>query len=214
MCRNSKQPQMTKTKNCEQCWKFHHQTVSGHCSFCSDYAFSESILCDLTRSAQNCITGIECSAFKPRLQSANGSIPESEEIESDDSVEFSDRQKWLRAYALQQLEFDPDQIISNLNFHACLVTTKRIQVDQIEAQIQGFASAFNKSDGSPDTQLTYLCSGNDHVHFHINSSPDHAPDTIIDTIVENLNQSLKAKFPSLRNETGVVFESFYFIESL
>ena len=174
---------------------------------CRDYAFPESILCGLTRSAQNRIHNIECFAFKPNLHPIDKSTPEPETIISDNKVEFTDRQKWLKAYALQQLDIDPNQVITNLHFHACLVTTKR---KKLLKEITGFPAIFNKSGDAVNAQIKNLQVGTDHVHLHIRAPPDYSPDAIVNQVVQHSQTYLKETFSELSNKNEIFFEKKIF----
>lgn len=201
---------------CEKCIKYYNPVVSENCKFCSNYTFHENILCDLTRFAQNNDTGIECFAFKPDL-SAVGETKEIYEAvsSSDTSEKLLDRRNWLKAYAIQHLNSDPDQIIYNLNYHICLVTVNRENLLQnIGNNLLEVPAIFQNSGNQFDSKVNLLCAGYDHIHLHINSSPDYSADDVVNNFIANLNSSIKREFSGLFRDREKIFEKSYFAETI
>jgi hypothetical protein len=95
---------------CHACHKYHHVTVVTDCLFCRDVQFPEQVLCDLVRDNDGDEQPFHCEAFRPRLSvvphdETDTSPPENV---SEDTGSMSPQDKWFRAYAVQQLEVDPD----------------------------------------------------------------------------------------------------------
>ena len=93
--------------SCKKCFKYYNPVISVNCSFCQKYGFQENILCDLTRIVQNS-SEIECFAFKPNISVVGKDKEIFEAVpNSDNDKKLSERHKWLKAYAVQQLKSNP-----------------------------------------------------------------------------------------------------------
>lgn len=201
--------------NCNKCFKYYNSVISKNCSFCQKYGFQENILCDLTRNIQNS-REIECLAFKPNISV----VGENKEIfesapNSENDKELTERHKWLKAYAVQQLKSNSDQIVCNLNFHVCLVITNRenLLVDIVDDPIDHLP-VFQNADDKYGCKISLLCVGYDHIHLHINTTPNYSVDEIINYVIEHLNSDIKNEFPDLFNNKKVIFEKSYFGETI
>jgi hypothetical protein len=90
---------------CQACYKHYRSTVVTACPFCVDVQFPEQVLCDLVQEGQSEKQSFRCAAFRPAL-----SVVRHDEIEalpteegSEEMVSMSPKDKWFRAYAVQQL---------------------------------------------------------------------------------------------------------------
>src|SRR5262245_41166006 len=98
---------------CQACYTHYRSTVVKACPFCRDVQFPEQVLCDLVREGQSEKQPFRCAAFRPALavvrhdESEASPAKESSEV----TVGMSPRDKWLRAYAVQQLSFHPATLI-------------------------------------------------------------------------------------------------------
>src|SRR5262247_3063735 len=115
---------------CQACYKHYRSTVIKACPFCDDVQFPEQVLCDLVREGQSEKHPFRCAAFRPAL-----SVVRHEEIEarpmeegSEDTANMSPKDKWFRAYAVQQLSFHPDLIDFTIRYHVALSTRQRTNV--------------------------------------------------------------------------------------
>ena len=115
---------------CQACYKHYRSTVVKACPFCADVQFPEQVLCDLVREDQSEKQPFRCAAFRPAL-----SVVRHDEIEasppeegSEYMVNMSPRDKWFRAYAVQQLSFNPDLIAFTIRYHVVLSTRQRTNV--------------------------------------------------------------------------------------
>ncbi len=206
---------MKQMANCEKCFKFYNPVVSAECTLCRNYVFQENILCDLLRSDQGGSVEIECFAFKPDL-SVVGEVKQIHEVvkDSDKEMELSDRQKWLKSYALQQWKFDSDKIFSNLNFHVCLLTKKRERVfGGVTDKLTEISSIFSNSGELFNGKVSLLCVGLDHIHLHIDSPPDYSADEVVRKIIAFSESALKNECLGLL-ERKEIFWKTYFIETI
>lgn len=108
-------------------------------------------------------------------------------------------------------KFDSDKIFTNLNFHLCLLIKDREQIltrgnedlDKISTILVDTGDLFNG-------KVSFLSAGKDHVHLHIELSPDCAPDKIVRFTKISIKNLLLELFE--RNEE--FFEKTYFIETI
>ena len=205
-----------KMVNCEKCFKYYNSVIYRECSFCRNYSFQENILCDLNRSSQITDSGIECYAYKPNLSvvGENKEIYEGVQY-SDKKLELSDRLKWLKAYALQQWKYDPDKIFANLNYHVCLITKKREKLfENIINRSVETTAIFNNIANQFDGKMGVLYVSSDHMHIHIESSPDYSVDEVISKSIVSLEFAIKTEFSKSFGEKKEIFENSYFIETI
>lgn len=93
-----------------ECHKHHHTTFVKECRFCTDLQFPEQTLCDLVRDEIRDEDAFECGAFRPNLSIVNNDC--AEQSETEDVIEkaegMSPKEKWFKAYAVQQLQMNSD----------------------------------------------------------------------------------------------------------
>lgn len=211
-------------KKCQSCYKYHHHTVDKNCPLCCMIAFSEHILCDLLREGHDETQTFECQAFRPNLSLVVGGKPDSAiltEPEVDDTSQTSPqtqrwKDKWFLAYAKQQLQFYPDQIIYELKFHLCLTTQLRRQLladtDQYFASL---AEVVHQSSDQFEWNAALLAMGADHLHIYINSTPDDVLEDIVRQILTVTEQGSAERFPELYSSPAEpLFNDRYFIETI
>lgn len=93
------------------------------------------------------------------------------------------KEKWFEAYAVQQLEMNPDLIYANLRFHVVFSTVQRINlfsnqcVDQIDEIFNQAKYLFE------NTNVRLLCLAPDHIHLYIELSPDYALDEVVNAVM-------------------------------
>ena len=102
---------------CQECHNHHHETWVKACRLCSDLQFAEQILCRLVRDGTRDQESFECYAFRPNLSAVNHDDTEPSQTEdvSDNTEGMSPKEKWFKAYAVQQLGMNPDLIYAHLN---------------------------------------------------------------------------------------------------
>ena len=103
---------MTIPDLCQDCHKYHHTTVVNTCPFCRDVHFPEEMVCDLVREGHSQKQAFHCAAFRPSLSVVHHDEPEASPTEegSEDTANMSPKDKWFRAYAVQQLGSNPDSL--------------------------------------------------------------------------------------------------------
>jgi REP element-mobilizing transposase RayT len=201
---------------CQACYKHYRSTVVKACPFCRDVQFPEQVLCDLVREGQSEKQPFRCAAFRPAL-----SVVRHDEIEaspaeedSEDTVNMSPKEKWFRAYAVQQLSLNPDLIVCTLRYHVVLSTRQRTNVFSSEHG-EPMADLVRQA-AVPFEQTTahVLWLASDHLHLYIDASPDYALDEIVHAIREYLEHERANLFPALPQSNQPVWERAYFAEGI
>jgi REP element-mobilizing transposase RayT len=201
---------------CQACYKHYRSTVVNACPFCRDVQFPEAMLCDLVREGQSEKQPFRCAAFRPAL-----SVVRHDEIEaspaeegSEDTVNMSPKDKWFRAYAVQQLSLDPDLIDFTIRYHVVLSTRQRTNVFASEHG-EPMADLVRQAAG-PFEQTTahVLWLASDHVHLYIDATPDYALDEIVHAIREHLEHAMTHLFPELQHSNQPIWERAYFVEGI
>jgi len=202
-------------ENCENCLKYYNQVIFKECSFCENCSFHENILCDLLRSSQNNSNDIDCHAFKPNLSVVGEPKNIYKDIQNSDKEKgSSDHQKWLKAYARQQLKHEPEKVFSNLNYHACFITKNRQKLfHDISDKIMKVSDAFSELKSRLSSNLNLLFVSSDHIHIYIKSSPDYSAYEVADEALKLLDVFIRSEFP-IFSEKKQFFENSYFIETV
>src|SRR5215831_12693833 len=193
---------------CQACYKHYRSTVVKVCPFCRDVQFPEQMLCDLVREGQSEKQPFRCAAFRPAL-----SVVRHDEIEaspaeegSEDTANMSPKDKWFRAYAVQQLSHHPDLIDFTIRYHVVLSTRQRTNV-------------FCSEHGEPMADLVrqavlpfeqttahVLWLASDHLHLYIDASPEYALDEIVHALREHLEHEMANLLPALKPSNQPVWE--------
>jgi REP element-mobilizing transposase RayT len=186
------------------------------CPFCRDVRFPEQVLCDLVREGQSEKQPFRCAAFQPAL-----SVVRHDEIEaspaeegSKGTVSMSPKDKWFRAYAVQQLSHYPDLIDFTIRYHVVLSARQRTNVfasehgEQIGDMVRQAAVPFEQTTA----HILWLAS--DHLHLYIDASPDYALNEIVHAIREHLEHATTYLFPALQHSNQPVWERAYFAEGI
>jgi REP element-mobilizing transposase RayT len=201
--------------SCEKCYKFYNSVVSNKCNFCRDYSFDENILCDLLQAEYSSYK-VECSAFKPNL-SVIGEANKKHKIAEYDNHEakLNDNHKWLKAYAVQQWKYDDSQLFYDLNYHLCLLSKNRNTiVNKLNNDLEKVSAIFEKAGDQFDGKVSLLCIGADHIHLHVNSSPDYSADEIAQKTITFLEVTIKSEFQEIFRDQEKIFQKTYFIETI
>ena len=201
---------------CQACHKHHHATVVKACLFCDDVQFPEAMLCDLVRKGQSEKHPFRCAAFRPALSVVRHNEIEASPAEegSEDTVNISPKEKWFRAYAVQQLSLNPDLIDFTIRYHVVLSTRQR-------------GNVFSREHGEPMADLVrqaalsfeqttahVLWLASDHLHLYIDATPDYALDEIVHAIREYLEHAMAHLIPALQHSNQPVWERAYFAEGI
>jgi len=174
------------------------------------------MLCDLVREGQSEKQPFRCAAFRPAL-----SVVRHDEIEaspaeegSEATVSMSPKDKWFRAYAVQQLSLHPDLIDFTIRYHVVLSTRQRVNIfssehrEQIADMVRQAALPFEQTTA----HLLWLAS--DHLHLYIDASPDYSLDEIVHAIREYLEHEMANLLPELKHSNQPCWERAYFAESI
>jgi REP element-mobilizing transposase RayT len=201
---------------CQACYKNYRSTVVKACPFCADVQCPEQVLCDLVREGQSEKQPFRCAAFRPALAVVRHNEIEASPAEegSEDTVNMSPKDKWFRAYAVQQLSFNPDLIDFTIRYHVVLSTRQRGNVfssahrEQIADVVRQAAVPFEQ------TTAHVLWLASDHLHLYIDASPDYALDEIVHAIIAYLEDEMANLFPALPHSNQPIWERAYFAESI
>ena len=201
---------------CHACYKHYRSTVVNACPFCRDAQFPEQVLCDLVREGQSEKQPFRCGAFRPALSVVQHDHTDARPMEegSADTVHISPKDKWFRAYAVQQLSLSPDLIDFTIRYHVVLSTRQR-------------ANVFSRDHGEPMADLVrqaaipfeqttahVLWLASDHLHLYIDATPDYALDEIVHAIMDDLEREMAHLFPALPHSNQPVWERAYFAEGI
>lgn len=203
---------------CQECHKHHHTTFVKECRFCSEQQFPEQILCNLVRDEIRDRDSFECHAFRPNLSVVNRDGDDTEPSQTEDmskiTAGMSPKKKWFKAYAVQQLEMNPDLIYANLRFHVVFSTIQRINLfssqhgDQID-------EIFNQAEYPfENTNIHLLCLAPDHIHLYIESSPDYALDEVVNAVMAYSEREIPIQLPQLEQNRQLLWERAYFSEGI
>jgi REP element-mobilizing transposase RayT len=201
---------------CQACHKYHRSTCVKECRMCSDLPFPEQMLCTLVRDAMRDEDSFECHAFRPKLSVVNDDNTEQSQTEeaSEDIGSTSQKEKWFKAYAVQQLEMNPDLIYAKLRFHVVVSTTQRRKLfshqhaDQISEILHHAEFPFE------NTTIHLLCLASDHIHLYIDSSPDYSLDEIVNAVMTYSEQAIPVHLPELQQSSELLWERTYFSEGI
>jgi REP element-mobilizing transposase RayT len=201
---------------CQACYKYYRSTVVKACPFCRDVQFPEQVLCDLVREGQSEKQPFRCAAFRPAL-----SVVRHDEIEaapaeegSEDTVNMSPKDKWFRAYAVQQLSLSPDLVDFTIRYHVVLSTRQRTSdfASEHRAQIADMVRQAALPFEQTTAHVVWLAS--DHLHLYIDATPDYALDEIVHAIREYLEHEMANLFPALPHNNQQCWERAYFAEGI
>jgi REP element-mobilizing transposase RayT len=201
---------------CQACYKHYRSTVVKACPFCRDVQFPEQVLCDLVREGQSEKQPFRCAAFRPALSVVQHDHTEALHMEegSEDTANMSPKDKWFRAYAVQQLSLNPDLIDFTIRYHVVLSSRQRTNVfasehgEPMADLVRQAALPFEQ------TTVSVVWLASDHLHLYIDASPDYSLDEIVHAIREYLEREMTNLFPALPHNNQPVWERAYFAESI
>ena len=201
---------------CQACYKHYRSTVVKACPFCNDVQFPEQVLCDLVRAGQSEKQPFRCAAFRPALSVVpheHTDVAHVEEV-SENTVSMSPKDKWFRAYAVQQLNRNPDLIDFTIRYHVVLSTRQRVNVFSSEHS-EPVANLVRQA-AVPFEQTTAhaLWLASDHLHLYLDATPDYALDEIVHAIREHLEHAMTHLLPALQHSNQPIWERAYFAEGI
>jgi REP element-mobilizing transposase RayT len=201
---------------CHACYKHYRSTVVKTCPFCDDVQFPEKMLCDLVREGHREKHSFRCAAFRPALSVVHHDPTEALLMEegSEDTVTMSPKDKWFRAYAVQQLSFHPDLVDFTIRYHVVLCTRQRTNV--FSSQHGEPMADLVRQAAVPFEQTTahVLWLASDHLHLYIDATPDYALDEIVHAIREHLEHAMTHLSPEFEHGNQPVWERAYFAEGI
>ena len=201
---------------CQACYKHYRSTVVNACPFCDDVQFPEQVLCDLVREGQSEKHPFRCTAFRPALSVVHRDEIEASPMEegSEDTVSMSPKDKWFRAYAVQQLSLHPDLIDFTIQYHVVLSTRQRSNVFSSEHGEPMADLVRQAAVPFEQTTVYVVWLASDHLHLYIDATPDYALDEIVDAIREHLEHAIASLLPALQHSNQPVWERAYFAEGI
>ena len=201
---------------CQSCHKYHHTTVVKACPFCSDVQFSEQVLCDLVRDNDGDEQAFHCAAFRPTLSVVHHDETEVSPMEdvSENTVSMSPKDKWFRAYAVQQLGMNPDLIVCTLRYHVVFSTRQRVNVFARENDEPMADLVRQAAIPFEQTKVQVLWLASDHMHLYIDASPDYPLDEIVDAIMEYVEHEMANLLPELKHSNQPLWKRAYFAEGI
>jgi len=200
---------------CQACYKHYRSTVVKVCPFCDDVQFPEAMLCDLVQEGQSEKQPFRCAAFRPALSVVHHNEIEARPMEegSEDTASMSPKDKWFRAYAVQQLSFHPDLIDFTIRYHVVLSTRQRVNVFSSEHREPMADLVRQAALPFEQTTVHVLWLAADHLHLYIDATPDYALDEIVHAMREYLERETR-QFPALQPSHQPVWERAYYAESI
>ena len=174
------------------------------------------MLCDLVRDNDGDEQVFHCAAFRPTLSVVHHDHTEAAHTEEvpEKTVSMSPKDKWFRAYAVQQLSLNPDLIAFTIRYHVVLSTSQRVQCFSSEHS-EPMADLVRQA-ALPFEQTTahVLWLASDHLHLYIDASPEYALDEIVHAIRAHLEHAMMHLFPALQPSNQPGWERAYFAEGI
>jgi REP element-mobilizing transposase RayT len=132
----------------------------------------------------------------------------------EETANMSPKDKWFRAYAVQQLSLHPDLIDFTIRYHVVLSTRQRVNIFSSEHG-ESMADLVRQA-AVPFEQTTahVLWLASDHLHLYLDATPDYALDEIVHAIREYLEREMAHLFPALPPSNQPTWEQAYFAESI
>jgi putative transposase len=214
-------------QKCLECDKYYRSRPITGCRVCRELEFEEGILCDLNRAIQDS-PHFFCHAFHPRLHlagQAEDTLLSSPALadrksrhKSIQEIMASDKFKYQKALALQQLNRDPDGFFVELKYHLAWNVRHRKPIFAPEKEYLDFV--IDTLLGCGDlvggvVRLLWLAP--DHLHLYIESDGGKSLESIIRRLKSFLNKTILSKFPMLKKglDKGSTFwDKAYFTETL
>ena len=218
-------------KRCRECARHKRPKVHTNCRICANTEFDETILCELNRSVQEENEEFECHAFLPILGIA-GSDKEAADAKIRQPIKNnmlaeqlaviqlmnSDKIQYQKAWALQQLEKDPDAIIVDLRFHyAWNVKGRRCLFAKSEEYFSRIYDSFSKAaiPSVHRTQLLWLAP--DHVHVYCEADGERSVEDILIDMKKDFEQDLVKQVPEVTEDLSPgesLWDDVYYVESI
>jgi len=209
---------------CLECVKSSKPFIHGRCIFCQDLSFQEEVLCDLNRSTQN-PAFFECHAFQPLLKlaasSGQKSWPESKVQSAEITLEKlldSDKIKYQRALALQNLTRNTDDVMLEIKYHFVWnVVSRRPAFLEPAPTIDFISNTITTCSEAVGGFTSLLWLAPDHIHLYVESDGEVSPDNMAQKLKRLSEAPIIERFPDLiaspEVETGL-WDEAYFVETI
>ena len=212
---------------CIECAKSKESRFHRKCRICNELEFEESVLCDLNRCIQD-KSRFECHAFQPILKlidpsknkvlGFNNGSTKGIKKKSFLGLLQSDKIKYERALALQELGRDPEGVYVQLKYHTSWNVSLRRSVfspakDFLDFVDDTFLRCSELAGGFVD--LLYLAP--DHIHLYVESDGELPIEEIVHKIKRFSNNAILDKFPLIQdklNGDDEIWDDTYFVETI
>ena len=201
---------------CQTCYKHYRSTVVKACPFCTDVHFLKRCCVTWCERVRARSIHFVVRLFDQRCLSCVMTRSEASPVEecSEDTANMSPKDKWFRAYAVQQLSLHPDLIDFTIRYHVVLSTRQRTNVFSSEHR-EPMADLVRQAALSfEQTTAHVLWLASDHMHLYIDATPDYALDEIVHAIREHVEQAMASLLPALQHNNQPIWERAYFAESI
>jgi REP element-mobilizing transposase RayT len=208
---------------CRKCDARDGGTIPDRCDLCTDLAFDERILCDLTRDVQSCEDFV-CHAFRhlsrSRLSSVR-SVDDGSDDQKPPTTPFgvdADRLKYREALAIQRLRTDPDSVSVDLKYHlAWNVAHRKPIFDRSSDNRVIIDEVFVACGDSIGGSASVLWLAPDHIHVYFESDGEKSIETVVKVLKRVSLQGLRARLApevSSSRKNRVVWDKAYFSETI
>ena len=155
-------------------------------------------------------------AFRPALSVVQHDQTEALHMEegSEDAVSMSPKDKWFRAYAVQQLSLKPDLVDFTIQYHVVFSTRQWTNVFTSEHHEPMADLVRQAAFPFQQTTVHVLWLASDHMHLYIDASPEYALDELVHTIREHLEHAMTHLPPELQHSNQPCWERAYFAEGI
>lgn len=212
---------------CIECNKSTVSRLHRKCRFCNELEFEESVLCDLNQCIQ-VKSDFDCHAFQPMLKLVSplkNKVPgfndgSTREIKKNFISELlkSDKIKYEKALALQQLACDPDGVYVQLKYHiAWNISQRRTVFTPVSDFIDFVNGIFLKCSDMVRGFAYLLHLAQDHVHVYVESDGELSIEEMVRGMKRLSNNAILKKFPLIKGKLDgntEIWDEAYFVETI
>jgi REP element-mobilizing transposase RayT len=216
---------------CRECAINNSASAHASCRICVNTEFDERILCDLNRSVQQEVRDFECHVFQPMLEvigSKKRAITETNEHRPGRNVLAeqlaisklwkSDKIKYQTAWALQQMERDPNATVIDLKYHyAWNVKGRRCLFVKSEEYFDKVYETFSKISIPSVFRAQLLWLAPDHIHIYCEEDGERCADDILVDLKSTFEKDIAREIPELAeaiNPNEELWDDAYFVETI
>lgn len=209
---------------CRKCVKSSIVAFHKDCVYCHKIEMEEEILCELNRFIQDW-DSFQCHAFQPRLEivGKQEASKRTEPVEPQmtllkvtvaDFLE-SEKGKYEKALALQNLRNDPDKIIMDLNYHFFWNVFGRKPVFTLQNKefslLYNIFSRCNEIVGG-FAELSWLAA--DHIHLFVNSDGERSVEDMAQDLKRYSSEALIKEMEGFNEKSEGVWDKAYFVQTI